>query len=290
MKRPQHFNANVLQGIPISTEPPSDGDLLLYDASGRRLVFGQPSQPPAWKTGYSVDFTALATGGSTVLSNGAQTIDGKTWYVENASAADELRVVHGEGLVIDPNSTSTDYYSSTRTCPNVQVKLTNLSSQLNVNDVSEIRVWCLIAASNIDNNFETIMVGLTKFQSQQQAYCLSRANVFVVKNFLRRTLDDSTWDIDLGTSHITKNVFVLRWRGGNAVDGYVGNDVSGAFPSSASLVPLGTMTGESSGTGYAFGPSRLTSADDLAFIFTVYPVNTTNAVRGSLKKLLIEYR
>ena len=102
MKHPRHVNANVLQGIPISAEPPNDGDLLLYDASGRRLTFGQPTPPPAWQTGYSVDFTALTTGSSAVMSSGAHTIDGKTWYVENASAADELRVVHGEGLVIDP--------------------------------------------------------------------------------------------------------------------------------------------------------------------------------------------
>lgn len=69
-----------------------------------------------WTTTYSVDFSSLATG-SHPGGDGTVTIDGKTWYAQNVANSDEMRTVNGEGLVIDPNGTSSTLFNGTRDCP-----------------------------------------------------------------------------------------------------------------------------------------------------------------------------
>lgn len=236
-----------------------------------------------WTTAYSADFSAMSTGGSAVLADGANTLDGKTWYVENAANADELRIVNSEGLVIDPNATSSTNYNATRTAPNLQIKISDIVPAANPNDAAEIRVWAMLTTTNQDADFENVGIGLTKFQSNDMSYISARGmSGGSLRNFSLRHALGVTLEVNHGTAHNTKDVFVLRWRGADELESYLGASEGGAFPAASSLTLIGVM---------AMGAAaQLANGSELAFLFNAFPANTSNSFRAALKKFRVEYR
>lgn len=110
---------------------------------------------------YDLDFTALS---NQSMSNGANVISGKTWYVSNFSAASTFDIVSGTGLRIFNNTTNTDYNNGTRSAPIIEIKITDIYSDYDPG-VHRVRFLAQFTGTT-DQNFETVRVGFERSGSE----------------------------------------------------------------------------------------------------------------------------
>ncbi len=245
---------------------------------------GGGSDGSAWTTAYSVDFSTLSTGVHPG-GDGTVTIDGKTWYAKNVANSEEMRVVNGEGLVIDPNANSSDIFNGTYTCPVFACRF----SELGILNVSEARIWTTFAFTGIDADFEQVGVMIEQLQSTIWHAALVRVYDSLRGGQgwdVRRAINFTTARPSGKTDNLTDDVLLLQWRGLGRVAAFTGPSSGGNFPAMSAMRQRHEV---SENWGAGTGPDIL-SALDLAFAFYVCPVNTSNTLRGSLKKFLVEYR
>jgi len=233
-----------------------------------------------WTTSYSVTLTGLATGVHPG-GDGTVTIDGKTWYAQNVANSDEMRTVSGEGLVIDCNANATDLYGSTRTGPNWSIKTGALGIPVN----TEFRIWT-IAAHNIDQNYETLDIGVEQFQSTSYRIVLARIFNASGKWAARRTVGGVSSG-NLKPNFLSDDAYLVHCTNVGSIDIYTGASSGGNFPAFASM-----RLQQHAEIDFSGGSPDILSEVDLAFVFAMCPgpTNTSNTLRGSLKKLLVEYK
>ncbi len=179
------------------------GDLPSHDGTtGQVVTLGaltgmvptvDPAAPCGWswksplpaqlKVGYTIDFKAQP---SQNLVDGANTIAGHTWTVENAAQASAFALVPGVGLRIASNTNANNLLATTRTCPLITVPLNSLNANLLIQSVSEIQLWVLFA-NNSSQNFDRTIIG---FES----------NPYNVADFIRVNANAKRFSTSLGVS------------------------------------------------------------------------------------------
>jgi len=246
--------------------------------------FGARTLSAGWTPVYSVDFSALATG-VTPGADGAVTIDGKTWYAKNVANVAEMRTVNGEGLVIDPSAVSSDLYGPTYTAPTWAIKW----SDLGIPPDSDYRIWLKFATTGIASDFETADFAIEQFQTT--TYRIALARLFSTGSGgqcwqVRRTLAGGTSTPASGTDNPSHDVVLISGRGQGITSILTGASVGGNFPDQASLTLRQLAVVDFSGGN----PAILHSTNNLAFAFACYPVNTSNSLRASISKFLVEKR
>lgn len=154
--------------------------------------------------------------------------------------------------------------------------------------MTDIRVSVLWGATGISENFETILFGLERFQAMEQGYWLARNWNGSLKYVIRRQYASGTTDLDV-TSLLGGTEDVFQFRMSDTVDCSMSCGVSsgGDFPANSALIPIGRA--EAVGTSVGQG-TKIPVLSDLAIVFACYPVNTSNTLRGVLKRLKVESR
>jgi len=110
---------------------------------------------------YEIDFTAQASQ-SWSGSDGTATIDGKTWWIGNRSAAGTFNLgTSSRGLYIKASSTNSNHSGTTMTCPYAMVPLANLNSNLKAHLVSDIMVLLQMGYVTTPNaNYDRFEAGI----------------------------------------------------------------------------------------------------------------------------------
>ncbi len=134
----------------------SDG-ISITSASNGQVGIGLASRLFA----YDLDFTLLA---SLSLSNGANTIDGKTWQGSNSGAASTFDILSGTGLRLFNNTTNSDYNNGTRTAPILEARITDFYPDYDPGK-HRVRFWVQFTHT-ADQNFETARIGFERSGSE----------------------------------------------------------------------------------------------------------------------------
>lgn len=111
-----------------------------------------------WKTVLDLDFSAETN--QTLLADLAYTIGGKTWTKFNSAndgTGTPMALVNGQGLVIQPKSTS-DYNGATRSFPGIQIPLSSLDSTIGLG--ARVRAIMYVSAQNITANYDSAIFGV----------------------------------------------------------------------------------------------------------------------------------
>lgn len=288
--RREFVNANAVQGIPVHRSQPVGGDTLVYDEASRRFAFGAATSGPSagWELVYEVDFTALST--TTASGNGAFSIDGITWTVENYANADYIRVLNGTGLQIDPNATASDYWVSVRSAPLLSVPLSALVTDYDWMSDS-IRVFSQVGATNADQNYELSAFGIVKlpypgFTSQvayQLMYGYAGAAIVREARLLRGN------NVATTSYSASDDAGMIQLAPGGVDAAFLSGTMSGStFPTATAMALRGVASlGPSSG-GLQGAPLVFASNDEPRVEWAAYPVNVSNAYSAHLKRLRIE--
>lgn len=243
--------------------------------------------PSGWATAYDIDFSTLATDGTTVMANGVNVIDAKNWNVQNSENSDEFRVVNLSGLVIDPNATNSTMTNGTRSGPNVSIKLRDVLKALLVGEDPEIRVTAFFTSTGLDTNTETLLFGIERFQSTKQGFWAAKVFNGTLQYNLRRQYNDVTTDLDV-TSLLagTENVFQFRMKSPYECQVFAGTAIGHVLPAASAMKPIGVMNNPSTVGLGAIVPLMT----DFSFVFGCFPNNTLDALRGTLVRFKVEYR
>jgi hypothetical protein len=110
--------------------------------------------PTDWTSIYEVDFSTLST--QNVNASTTASFAGKQWFVENGANSDWIGVSSSvNGLLLDPNATSTDFFNGNRTCPLIGIKLNTLISDFDF-EKYDVRYYLRFGIFGSDANFETL--------------------------------------------------------------------------------------------------------------------------------------
>jgi hypothetical protein len=153
---------------PVSTLTETSGPTILtvgaipdeqfFKRSGTTII-GASAGGSSYTVDYDVDFSALAN--QSFLANGAVTVDGKVWNVENWSAGSVMGIVNGVGLqfVSDPEGGGVSLYTTSHTARLATCPLTSLGlSYAEMGTVKEVWLWARISmpsngVSPVDGTF-----------------------------------------------------------------------------------------------------------------------------------------
>lgn len=243
-----------------------------------------------WQTAYEVDFTALTSSGSTVISNGANVIDGKTWYVENSANADELRVLNGTGLVISPSTVSTDIFNSTRSVPLISVKIADLlPSGVYWQQLAGLRVTAIFGVTGLDSNFDHVAFALENFQAvggMQRAEILKLYDT-TTKFIVRRTVAGLSSAYPSHLDNLTHDVVRLHMDTIGHFEMFTAASASDNFPSEANYQSRSHL--DLASYSDRVWTSLIKTNDALAFAFHAGDTNSSGTPRGWIKKFRVEY-
>lgn len=110
-------------------------------------------RPVAWKTAYTVDFTAQSNLNIKTGGNGTKSIDGKNWTWANDANANTADVTNGTGIVVTATNTNTNYNGGTRNCPILSIPVTSLFAGFDTLNHS-LRLQVRLLLTNSITNFE----------------------------------------------------------------------------------------------------------------------------------------
>ncbi len=230
---------------------------------------------------YAVDFATLATSGGK-FTNGAQTLDGKPWNVENTANADTFQITNGSGLIIDPNATNSVIDVSTRTAPLISIKYGNISPTLITLPRPQIFVQASYTHSNLAANFEQARLLHERYGGGgvlQQSAWIDRAYVNGA-TFESGTLKNNALVLIADTSSTTDDVLGYYVQsGGTTVGLYTGVTSGGALPAPTAMTRRALVS--------LNAPSNASGVDDFALTLTAMPVNTDNNLTVTWKKLAV---
>ncbi len=103
-----------------------------------------------WTTALDFDFTAQTT--QTLSTDGTYNIGGISFTkINSANDSSPMTITNGQGLVITPVS-NTDYHNTTRTLPALNVSLSSIIPNFDIN--VPIRVWVYVSSDNASNNYD----------------------------------------------------------------------------------------------------------------------------------------
>lgn len=108
------------------------------------------------QTALDIDFSSLPN--QTFLTDGSYVVAGKTWTKSNSTNDQSpMAIVNGQGLVIQPKSTS-DYNGGTRTFPMLSTPLLGLDPTLPLG--ARVRCYMHVSAQNITANYDNAVMGI----------------------------------------------------------------------------------------------------------------------------------
>lgn len=239
---------------------------------------GSTTVGSGWQPVYEVDLAGLPS--QSFSGNGAVTIDGKAWNVENFSAATSFGLVPTEGLKFVCNTSNTDLNNSTRNSLIITVPVSTLYPAFDL-DKHEIRVLAQFT-HNADQNFENILYGYEYATSpSSQNFMMGRGyNGSGQSFFVKNTLNNSSSNPE-DTSNISDDVMILEM---NSVNNFVSRTgvYSSGWPTTTNLRKVQLFT-----TG---GDLPFEKASDVRLCFSCITNNTSGTMVGTFKKLRLEVR
>lgn len=171
------------------------------------------SGQPGWTNIADVDFSAMA---SVAIANGANVLDGKSWWGENAANAAAFSIVNGSGLTMrSSTAVATNYWSGLRTAPILTIPLTTLCS-LNWTQVTDIRVLAMITFTNGLTTEEGFNLALEAY-SQEAGFAQAFSSVSRIRigaSDSIRIMNGAASFIDATSARATDDTLILQTRGG----------------------------------------------------------------------------
>jgi hypothetical protein len=105
-----------------------------------------------------VDFRALSTQNLITGGDGAKTVAGMAWTLNNSASATSVNITAGTGLVIVCNTTNSLKSGTTNNAPEMRILLNTAFSFYNFKRFlvgsQIVRVWARVLLTNADANFE----------------------------------------------------------------------------------------------------------------------------------------
>ena len=115
-----------------------------------------------WVTLFDVDCTTQ-TSASFVTSSSFIPLFGYNWFGQNLTGnVDSFGILPGVGLVLDPNGSNTDQFTSTFTAPTLFLPITRALADFNINE-HELRVWSILELTGSNANYEVTRIGFAKY-------------------------------------------------------------------------------------------------------------------------------
>jgi hypothetical protein len=222
------------------------------------------------------------------------TIAGYTWTLENMANADSIGVLPGVGLIIDPNANVSDTYTTTYNTPSIILPITNSLPNFNLFDYS-LRLWMVCEITGANQNYEHFKGGFAKYKlvnggTKYWAFWAkgwqdnARAYGHFIGNSAAATMPTALTSID-------NNFLMIEWNNLYHTNYYYATkDVANTFDDVRSsmmfhdsyIVAGGMLDG---GSLYA-----ITGSGDLSIHLSCYPVNTSNSVSATVRRLRLEYK
>lgn len=250
-----------------------------------------------WQTALDINF---ATSNAYTFVDGLNSVSGVNYYATNvAGAADQVAIVPGDGLRIDPNATATDWYLSVRSAPHVKIKVKDLIPDYSPTDY-QLRAWVAFDVFGADQNYELASFALDRFDfvsNQNQGWRAIRGfNNGGTPNFgASGGRGFNTWwggtegggTPLIPTSNIVQVIHLRNPREADLYSYNPGNDhINFVWPATTALTWSATTRLDPTSVN---GPNFISGSGDLALIAAAYPVNTANAFSGSFKRIKLEY-
>lgn len=241
-----------------------------------------------WVDALDINFTVLP---AFTASDGSNTIGGYSWVGNNiSSGADFVGIAPGDGLRIDTNATSTDFFNGNETAPVLRLNIADVVPRWNVNDY-ELRLWAQMSGSQQDAQFEYCAVGFTRAtfaaSGRYRMFAVHKANPGYVG---AGQIDWDSTEAAASLAMTPKNINVIHmtdirtgsFYNATSTASYAGPNYAG-FPDFNSLTSAGTIS-----TNLASPP--ISGSRDLCIAFWAMTLNTTNAFSASLQRLKLQYR
>ena len=170
-----------------------------------------PSRPVPWQVAYSVDFRTLAS--QSFSSDGAVTIDGRSWTVANTANASTFDLVPGTGLRIAPAQDAVytaALKTASKTAPMLAVHPADLLGDLRYDD--RLLLQARVANASLSEADQAFGLGAGSGAHPTDAYGLAFSQAHDgTSSVLRSTsqwADDHTADLAAGPAR----VLALEWR------------------------------------------------------------------------------
>ncbi len=204
------------------------------NAAGTALEYVTPATVSGFQTALDFDFSAQAN--LTMATDTTYTFGGYTFTkINSANDLVAAAIVNGQGLVLRPNGSTTDYDAGNRSTPALYVPLAQVIPSFERG--MRVRMWMRILADNIGANFDQAVMaleaGATMSYVQRLVFSTSRkqkAALNINSTGIASTPDDTT-DAALANS----DVFMLDVEiGGPFVRCYTGL-WSGGWPAHSTL-------------------------------------------------------
>jgi len=237
----------------------------ITDGYGNPITGGTSS----WTTKYDVVLSSLNT--TSKYSDGAITIDGHNWYVENSAAASIFEIINGTGLRIVAAS-GVEYHSTTRNAPIITAKLTDFGVDTTLRQ--RIRISGIVTY-NATERSEYAILGFENYRALTTngsggiatAHMRKGNNDPAAAGFLPIIGLSAINTYYVTTDNGSDDVIVMEISCPdlNSIKLFSGISSNGNFPADSELHPMGTLN-------YATGALRnsgLATTDALALFFSV---------------------
>lgn len=244
-----------------------------------------------WQTVYDRDFALESA--YTASAGGLQTIAGLPIRIVNFNNAEFIGIVPGEGLIIDPNANSSDYYLTVHTAPTLYVTMSSMISDFNFSDY-ELRLWLQIYNQNDDANFEFYRWGFERanWSSNQNYAALWQKGFASPSNFHGAAFWSGSVEYIVAGVPVSNNIGCIHLLDDRNADYYSTSRSLGDMPDT----PAGTtFAGSVRGVGqHGLSTNNLTLApiwntgSNVVITITSQPVNTNNSLRTVIRRMRLE--
>lgn len=241
-----------------------------------------------WITAYSLDFTTLSSGS---LVNGSNSIDGKSWTVQNRSNVADLGInpSAGEGLTwVGRSDAANDLWNTTRTSAIVTIKTSDLDSSLTWPDLTGMRVFTHLSGSGMSAAYRGLVVVLENWLATT-----THANLgaFYGYNLSALSINARTTIAGSGAESTSKpmgtnDVICIEWRNPWTASVLMGT-YSDGWPTVSSMSLVGWIDRPQGGTISSDGYG-LQTTNALALSFAFINVVSLGTQRVSVKRIKID--
>lgn len=243
-----------------------------------------------WVTLFDVDCTTQ-TSASFVTSSSFIPLFGYNWFGQNLTGnVDSFGILPGVGLVLDPNGSNTDQFTSTFTAPTLFLPITRALADFNINE-HELRVWSILELTGSNANYEVTRIGFAKYTEgvggNPQNYYISwikgfdAVNMAQTDNFYNGSVTRNAFDN-------THNLFCVHLKDHRSADFYSGLvDTKDPIPDLSDPRVQHKCSFPNIGNTNA---TMVTSSKGYSLMITAYPVGAGNSFQATYRRIKLEYR